>query len=207
MRSISRLPDFVKTLTHVFVSVVLKRRLAAGSLLQDDGLQQDQDQADDRAARDHARAGASFAGASCLRPQRLIGIRWIANVNLPRGIATNGHTLGTAILRAGGQAGDPKRYVLEPVHVRLALYGPNTGNVAVKVNETHAFITHGDVEVVGRILDGQFPNWQIVVPKDSTGDTITLHLPGGGGWGDPLQRDPGAVLAHGEMVRVLASLG
>jgi N-methylhydantoinase B len=25
------------------------------------------------------------------------------------------------------------------------------------------------------------------------GDTITLHLPGGGGWGDPMQRDPARV--------------
>tara|TARA_B100000963_G_scaffold342111_1_gene342659 strand:- start:2710 stop:3831 length:1122 start_codon:yes stop_codon:yes gene_type:complete len=43
----------------------------------------------------------------------------------------------------------------------------NDGNVSIEYNETNAFFVFDDIELICRLIDGKYPNYEAVIPKEN----------------------------------------
>ena len=43
----------------------------------------------------------------------------------------------------------------------------NDGDVSIEYNETNAFFVFDDIELICRLIDGKYPNYEAVIPKEN----------------------------------------
>jgi DNA polymerase-3 subunit beta len=91
-------------------------------------------------------------------------------------VATDGHRLAQ-IFRDGSQpVGEPQKVVIprKALHELTRLLEPGADSLEVVLQDTHVvFLLPGTV-LIGRLIEGQFPNHDQVIPKPS-GKTMTVN--------------------------------
>ncbi len=81
-------------------------------------------------------------------------------------VATDGHRLAFTEEPLPG-AGDAKLDVLIPRKALSEMQRLIGGNVELAVSENQLFVRAGERLLVSRLLSGQFPNYELVLPKDN----------------------------------------
>jgi DNA polymerase-3 subunit beta len=82
-------------------------------------------------------------------------------------VATDGHRLALASVPIDGLLGDPLEVVIPRktlVELRLVL-SDEAGPVLLTRGENHLFVEVGRTLIISRLIDGQFPAYESVVPK------------------------------------------
>jgi DNA polymerase-3 subunit beta len=96
-----------------------------------------------------------------------------------RMVATDGHRLSLVQRRLDGQF-NLKRGVIVPrkglLELRRLLSEDQTGTCELGFTETSGVFRRGDVTMVMRLIDGIFPDYQQVIPKEAD-RTITVDRP------------------------------
>jgi DNA polymerase-3 subunit beta len=99
-----------------------------------------------------------------------------------RAVATDGHRLAMATKPCQSNAGPgtvkqaivPRKAVIEMGR----LLDEENENLSIQLGSNHLKVTKGDVTLTTKLVDGQFPDYEKVVPKDISrvlsGDTDTL---------------------------------
>lgn len=104
----------------------------------------------------------------------LNGMLWASEGGTLRCVTTDGHRLATAVADCADEAVSasaillPRRAVLEIA--RLAKSG---GEMSIRIAEREVTVAAGEVALACKLIDGRFPDWQRVMPKECN-CTITL---------------------------------
>ncbi len=101
-----------------------------------------------------------------------------------RTVATDGHRLAMCTLQKGVQDQDVERLqVIVPrkgVHEIARLLDEADGSLRLFVSENHLRVGYGQYHLTSRLIDGQFPDYEKVIPSDVSrtmqGDRDTLKL-------------------------------
>jgi DNA polymerase-3 subunit beta len=81
-------------------------------------------------------------------------------------VATDSHRLGAAYLPLpAGASGVPPVILPRKLVGELTRLLPDDGEVALEVSPVRVSITVGEFKMVGKLIDGNFPDWQRVVPR------------------------------------------
>ena len=97
-----------------------------------------------------------------------------------RAVATDGHRLAMCTV-AGGASGAQKKQVIVPrkgvLELRRLLDGSDE-EVVVQLGSNHLRVTHGQYTLTTKLVDGKFPDYEKVIPRDASrtisGDRETL---------------------------------
>ena len=88
-----------------------------------------------------------------------------------RAVATDGHRL--AIAEMAADTGDSSRQVIVPrkgISELLRLLGSGDGEVTLDVGSNAIQVTLPDVRLTSKLIDGKFPDYRRVVPKEEDSD-------------------------------------
>lgn len=55
----------------------------------------------------------------------------------------------------------------KPLNLLRNLLSGEDGNVLIKYNPTSAFFAHKNIQLICRLIDGKYPNYEAVIPKDN----------------------------------------
>jgi DNA polymerase-3 subunit beta len=95
----------------------------------------------------------------------LNGVLFSVDKDTLRVVATDGHRLSFASQSIGGDHGNveailPRKTVLE----LIKLLGDNDDPVALAIGANQVRFSFGDIEIVSKIVEGKFPDYQKVIP-------------------------------------------
>jgi DNA polymerase-3 subunit beta len=97
----------------------------------------------------------------------LNGLLMIADEGELKLVATDGHRLAYAAMPLGGSL--PRKEVIVPRKTVLELsklLGDTDAEVSVELSSIQAAFSFGSVELVSKLIDGKFPDYTRVIPKD-----------------------------------------
>jgi DNA polymerase-3 subunit beta len=82
-------------------------------------------------------------------------------------VATDAHKL-VKYRRTDSKAGHPASFILpkKPLNLLKANVG-SEGEVQIEFNESNAIFTFGDIVLMCRLVDGKYPNYEAVIPKEN----------------------------------------
>ena len=122
---------------------------------------------------------ASSMDTGDLRPN-LAGMQWEIDGSHLRAVATDGHRLSeesVAVVAAqGGPWLIPRKAVLEIAAVLADTDGDS--NAVIRFGSNALVMERGSVCLTAQLVDGQFPNWRQVLPKEKPTLEVTLEAPG-----------------------------
>lgn len=99
-----------------------------------------------------------------------------------RTVATDGHRLAMCTLDSGIADTEPLQVIVprKGAQAITGLLDEADGEVQLSVSESHIRVDHGDYSLTSRLIDGQFPDYGKVIPKDISrslvGDRDALRL-------------------------------
>jgi len=99
----------------------------------------------------------------------LNGVLWQMEDGTMRMVATNGHRLARMAVAVPDAAGTPKEDLIIPPKALQQverLFGPGDV-VEVARSENHLGFKHGGTHVFTRLIEGPYPNYEQVIPKDN----------------------------------------
>lgn len=107
------------------------------------------------------------------RPQ-LTGALFLAEAQGLRLVATDGFRMAVAAIPVAEGPGDPVEVILPGrALAELGRLAGSEGQAArVRIAENQVFFDLGGVRFLSRVVDGPFPNWQAVIPKEFKGATV-----------------------------------
>lgn len=109
-------------------------------------------------------------GNDDLRPV-MSGLFFELSKKITRFVATDAHKLVIQSYKNIKQPQDGSFIVPNKTMKALSACVKNmSGDIAVLVNETRASFDIGDVSVVSRLVDGKYPRYEAVIPKDHTSE-------------------------------------
>jgi DNA polymerase-3 subunit beta len=86
-----------------------------------------------------------------------------------RMVATDGHRLALAeMMVAGPSPGEPRATLIprKTMIELVRLIGDQEGELLMRNEENHIYFRWGNRELISRVLTGQFPNYEMVIPKE-----------------------------------------
>lgn len=89
------------------------------------------------------------------------GVKFEAKDGTLKMVATDGHRLGVTSIAVKGEID-----TLVPPPGLEALLQTDSESIEIRVNENHVSFTCGSRLIISRLIHGQFPQWQLIVPKD-----------------------------------------
>lgn len=110
----------------------------------------------------------SFAAQEHSSRPILSGVLFTAKKDELKMVATDSYRLSEKSLKLGKAVEDvtsvlPVRAVMEADR----LVGAAEGDITIVVGENQAMFTAGDTELVTRLIEGQFPDYEKIIPKES----------------------------------------
>jgi len=97
----------------------------------------------------------------------LNGLLMVVDEGQLRLVATDGHRLAYAAMPLGGSL--PRKEVIVPRKTVLELtklLGDTDAEVSIELSSVQAAFSFGSVELVSKLIDGKFPDYTRVIPKD-----------------------------------------
>lgn len=103
----------------------------------------------------------------------LNGVLWEVHDGDMRMVATNGHRLARMGVKAGSGAPTTSNLIVPPAALGQVqkLFGDQE-SVEVAKGGNHLGFRAGSTEVYTRLIDGQYPNYEQVIPRDNDKDAI-----------------------------------
>ncbi|MGL1935605.1 MAG: DNA polymerase III subunit beta [Fibrobacterales bacterium] len=83
-------------------------------------------------------------------------------------VATDGHRLGKAFIEKEGESWAAGVIIPRKTLAFVSKVLPGDAEVDVKIDETHICFSNEKVQVVSKLIEGPYPNYQNVIPADFT---------------------------------------
>ena len=93
-------------------------------------------------------------------------------------VGTDGHRLSLISAKIEGQIGEEKKLIL-PKKAAMELKKLTEGredNVTIYIDKNHLFFSMDDIVLTSRLIEGTYPNYEQVVPKDNEKEVIVDKL-------------------------------
>lgn len=98
----------------------------------------------------------------------LNGVLWELDDSLMSMVATNGHRLARMSVKVNGTGGGRADLIVPPVALaQVARLFDGNGDLTVARGGNHLGFRADDKEVYTRLIDGKYPNYEQVIPKDN----------------------------------------
>ncbi|MBU0487871.1 MAG: DNA polymerase III subunit beta [Bacteroidetes bacterium] len=83
-------------------------------------------------------------------------------------VATDAHRL-VKYQRNDFKAEEPHSFIIprKPLHQLKNILSGTEGNVTIEFNDSNAFFSFENVEMICRLIDGKYPNYEAVIPKEN----------------------------------------
>lgn len=109
-----------------------------------------------------------------LRPV-MTGVFFEINGNKANFVATDAHRL-VKYTRQDIEAGSSTNFILpkKPLNILKNLLSSTDGEIQVTYNETHSEFTFGNFWISARLIDGKYPNYDAVIPKENP-NVLTIN--------------------------------
>jgi DNA polymerase-3 subunit beta len=95
------------------------------------------------------------------------------NIKL-RMVGTDGHRLSVISAKIEGQLGEEKKLIL-PKKAAMELKKLTEGrddNITIHIDKNHLFFSTDDIVLTSRLIEGTYPNYEQVVPKDNEKEVL-----------------------------------
>lgn len=114
----------------------------------------------------------SFAASTEESRPILNGVLWELRKDRMQMVATNGHRLAQMSVPVGGAAEDAD-FIVPPKALEQIrrLFGPSD-EIEIAKGENHLGFRSGDTKVFTRLIEGPYPNYEQVIPKDNDREAI-----------------------------------
>jgi len=99
----------------------------------------------------------------------LNGVLWHASGDEMHMVATDGHRLARVTVPGNRLAGFKDELILPPKALSLVvkMVGEGTSEVIILFGEKNIVFRVGDIVITSRLIEGPYPNYQQVIPKDN----------------------------------------
>lgn len=84
-------------------------------------------------------------------------------------VGTDGHRLSVIAVKLEGSLPEEKKLILPKkaaMELKKLLEG-NSGNITIYIDKNHLFFGTGDIMLTSRLIEGTYPNYEQVVPKNN----------------------------------------
>ncbi|MFP5041548.1 DNA polymerase III subunit beta [Parasediminibacterium sp. JCM 36343] len=102
-----------------------------------------------------------------LRPA-MTGVYFELSEDFVQFVATDAHRL-VRYKRTDTQATKTDSFIVpkKPLNLLRNALPDNDDEIIVSYNSNHLFVTHGDIQMICRLIDARFPDYKVVIPADN----------------------------------------